>query len=391
MKVSVICQARFHAFNMAEYFQRQGILNELVTGYPKWIVTKYKVKKSKIKSIYINEIIIRLWYKVFKSNRLNFFADNLFDRIAAFTIKKDSDIFCIWSGCALHTINAIRRVNSKAIIILVRCSGHIEVQNELLSIVNRSQSSGIDPRMIEKEKKEYEAADYITLPSTFALNSFLEKHVPERKLFLNLYGVDLEEFPYYEHRNTQADKLVIGYVGALSKRKNIEAVIHVVDKLIHEGLKLELLIAGKVDHESFDEIMLTQYSFINYKGKLPQNELHLLYKQMDVFVLNSIEEGLAYVQMQAMSCGLPLISTTNAGGLDLVEEGKNGFIIPILDDNALAEKITWFYYNKSKIPKMGKVSRAMSERGLTWEDFGRRNISFFKQVLFKRHQALLNK
>ena len=49
----------------------------------------------------------------------------------------------------------------------------------------------------------------------------------------------------------------------------------------------------------------------------------------DALVLPSIVEGRALVQQEALSCGLPIIVTPNAGGEDLVEEGKTGHIIPI--------------------------------------------------------------
>lgn len=111
---------------------------------------------------------------------------------------------------------------------------------------------------------------------------------------------------------------------------------------------------------------------------------------MDVFVINSVQEGLAMVQMQAMSCGLPIVSTVNAGGLDLVQDGVNGFVIPIMDNDVLAQKLAWFYYNRAQIPVMGAQSRRSVETGLNWEDFGERNISFFKQVLLERRLASVN-
>jgi glycosyltransferase involved in cell wall biosynthesis len=380
MKISIVVQGRFHAFNMAYFFQQKNMLNEIITGYPAFYVRRFGIQRKYIKPVIINELINRVTYKLFKSQASFYWANEIFDWISSRLIKTDSDVYFIWSGSGLRTIRAIRKKNPKAKVILVRCSGHIEVQEKLLQKVSTKPGQVIDPRTIQKELKEYQEADYITLPSTFALNTFKEKDFDEHKLFLNRYGVDLKEFPFYKKNGVHNPVLTLGYVGALSKRKNITSIISVIEKLTKEGKNIKLILAGAIDYESFDPVLLKNYSFIDYRGKLPQSELHKLYSVMDVFVINSVEEGLAYVQMQAMSCGLPIISTTNAGGLDLVKDGINGFTIPILDENALEEKITWFYNNKDKIAEMGLVSRQVTESSFSWDDFGERNLAFLMGI-----------
>jgi len=57
---------------------------------------------------------------------------------------------------------------------------------------------------------------------------------------------------------------------------------------------------------------------VRFFGPTPRSELYEYYNQGSVFVLPSIEEGLALVQAQAMACGLPIIATTNTGAEDLI-------------------------------------------------------------------------
>ena len=47
------------------------------------------------------------------------------------------------------------------------------------------------------------------------------------------------------------------------------------------------------------------------------------------------------VQTEALSCGLPIVVTANAGAEDLVEQGKTGFVVPIRNPEALAERLNW--------------------------------------------------
>ena len=58
------------------------------------------------------------------------------------------------------------------------------------------------------------------------------------------------------------------------------------------------------------------------------------------------------VQAQAMACGLPVICTENTGGSEIIDDGVNGFIIPIKDVNILKDKILIFYNNEDKLKKM---------------------------------------
>src|SRR5690606_35991591 len=78
-----------------------------------------------------------------------------------------------------------------------RGSAHIAVQDRLLREEHEAWDmpfSGIDPRVIAKEEGEYAAADCITVPSSFSLRSFLAEGIPQTRLRLLPYGVDLMRF-----------------------------------------------------------------------------------------------------------------------------------------------------------------------------------------------------
>jgi glycosyltransferase involved in cell wall biosynthesis len=74
-------------------------------------------------------------------------------------------------------------------------------------------------------------------------------------------------------------------------------------------------------------------------GSVPQAELAAMMSRSHALVLPSIEEGLALVQAQALACGCPVICSTNTGGEDLLSDGVEGFIVPIRDPGAVAERM----------------------------------------------------
>ena len=134
-----------------------------------------------------------------------------------------------------------------------------------------------------------------------------------------------------------------------------------------------------------DEIkpFLKKYKHKNWilKGHQPQNELYKYYSQGSVFILPSLEEGFAMVQFQAMTCGLPLICTTNAGGEDLItKDGEEGFVVPIRNVEALKEKILYLYENQDIAKEMGQKAKKTVENGFTWDDYGDRYIANLNKI-----------
>ncbi|RZL45776.1 MAG: glycosyltransferase family 1 protein [Pedobacter sp.] len=378
MKVSISVGGRFHGFNMASYFQDAGILHELVTGYPKMTVKKFGIPTQKIKSIYVNEIIGRLTSKLGIGYPFNFIACELYDYITARTIKKDADVYFLWSGFALKTIRSIRKHNKKAKIVLVRGSAHISDQEQLLRKIDGTTKQQIDLRMVKKEINEYDESDYITVPSKFAFDSFISQGITKDKLFLNILGVDLSEFPF--KKKEPQEKLNIGYAGIISQQKNVKGIITAIENLNKIEDKFVLHIAGDFDTDYADLNLFKAYPFINYVGRLPQDKLYGFYNKIDVFVLNSVQDGFGMVILQAMSCGCAIIATTNTGGPDVIKDYQNGIIIPIMDDESLMEALSWFEKHKTLIPSMALMNREITEKGFTWEDFGQRNLNFITKI-----------
>jgi glycosyltransferase involved in cell wall biosynthesis len=110
-----------------------------------------------------------------------------------------------------------------------------------------------------------------------------------------------------------------------------------------------------------------------YEPPRPQAAVFDLMKSCHVLVLPSIVEGRALVQQEAMACGLPLIVTRNAGGEDLIEEGRTGFVVPTGSPEAIAERISWFCGHPNELPRMSEAARAKAAE-YTWFDYGEKII-----------------
>lgn len=381
MKVSIVVPGRLHAFNLAYELQKHKVLHCMVTSYPYFEVKKYGINKEHVKSVVSKEIIQRVYLKIFKTYPPFALINRWFGFLSAYKLPMDSDIYVLWSGVSLWSIKRIRKHNPKAKIIIERGSSHIEKQDELLKLIYGKRI--ISNHVLNIELKEYALADYISVPSIFAKNSFLEKGFKNEQILLNNYGVDLSDF-YVQKNNPLAIEnkkaLVVGYAGTMSAQKNVKGIIESVKELVDSGLNIKLHLVGSIDKSTFDEKLL-DYSFVNYYHKMPQKELVNFYNAIDVFIQNSVQEGLSMVILQAMACGKAIIATENSGAADFIEDGKEGFIIPIMNNLMLKEKIKYFYENTDKVFEMGNMAMNKVNSGYKWEDYGERAVLNFKFIL----------
>jgi glycosyltransferase involved in cell wall biosynthesis len=107
-----------------------------------------------------------------------------------------------------------------------------------------------------------------------------------------------------------------------------------------------------------------------YLGPKPRAELYHYYSQASVFVIASIEEGLAMVMAQAMACGLPVIATTNTGAEDLFTDGVEGFIVPIRNPEAIREKVLYLYKNPEVREQMSQAALRRVQTPGGWNEYG---------------------
>jgi len=384
MKVIISVGGRFHSFDLARELFRRDALKFIITSYPKFIIKKWGLPGNKIKSVIIKEIFERTYNKlpVKLKNIANpqFFLNELYDKLAM-NILEESDIFVGWSSFSLHSLRKAKKMGAK--IIIERGSSHILYQNEILKeelekiCLNEKCRILPHPKIIEKELMEYEESDYIAIPSLFCKRTFLEKGVHENKLIHVPYGVDLSQFKQIPKK----DKVFrVCFAGALSLRKG---VLYLLKAFCDIKLpNSELILIGKASEElrPLLEIYNGKYKYLGHKR---QSELFKYYSQSSVFVIMSIEEGLAMVIPQAMACGLPVICTTNTGGEDLVRDGIDGFIIPIRDVEKLKEKLIYLYENPEICRNMGLCAKERAKSMFSWDKYGDNIYRAYLKILKK--------
>lgn len=383
MKVIVSCSGKFHAFNLAEQLDKRGYLHKLITSFysknrdilPEFRRDKEEIDSAKVVTNIIPEIVGKGLKKIPFLGDLanwNYYSLEIFDNWASSQIDK-CDLFVGWSGYSLQSLRKAKSLG--AVTILERGSSHILFQKEILEEEYANygiKDKLIDNKIVQKELLEYQEADYISIPSEFVKETFVNKGIDPKKLIQIPYGVDLTNFRKIQKED---DIFRVIFAGSLSLRKGVHYLLKAFSEL---GLKnVELVLIGHQSKE-IKPFMEKYKEYYRYIGKVLHLELYRYLSQGSIFVLPSVEEGLAMVIPQAMACGLPVICTTNTGGADIIRDEKEGFIIPIRDVEALKAKILYLYENEGKRKQMSEMA-LQRVKGFTWDVYGRNMINQYKK------------
>lgn len=241
---------------------------------------------------------------------------------------------------------------------------------DLASALHSTQEP--DGKLARKEQ-EIKLADHIFVPSSFVQNSLLDVGIKSEKITVIPFGAPIDYF----HPQPKQDKPFRAlFVGRIGPRKGVHYLLQAWQNLkFHDA---DLLLIGI---NEFPEGWLDQYAEnTRHIPSLPHALLNQYYSSANILVLPSLVEGLALVQLEAMACGIPLITTPNAGGSDIVTDGVEGFVVPIRDVEALEEKLEWCYRHPLELSQMGRAARQKAEY-LTW--------NLYRQKLTIKVQELL--
>jgi len=368
MRTAVILWGRFHAFNLAAELHRQNSLSCLITSYPAWFARKFGVPMSKCRGHGILELYNRMLHplgsKILRSlpppRHVTY---SVFPPMAAKKIPTGTDIVISWPGTAHHAFKRAREIG--AMCVLDRGSSHPEFCEKVVNEEYRKYdiSGKAMYRTQHMDMSIYEEADAVLIPSTFVRRTFLDHGFPGEKLIQVPYGVSLEHFYPLEKPK---DTFRVIYVGQMSLQKGVHHLLRAVSELRLPDLDL-LLVGSKLPE-------IEPY-FEQHRGKfhhhpaVPQNVLVHHYNQANCFALCSIQDGFGMVLLQAMACGLPLISTTHTGGEDIIEEGVDGFIIPPGSVEQIKDKILTLYHDRDRCSRMGAAA-AEKAKNFTWTRYG---------------------
>ena len=231
------------------------------------------------------------------------------------------------------------------------------------------------------------AATRIVAVSRYTEALLVELGVPEDRIRIVHPGCDVNRFgpvgvsDELRARVTQgrAHQHLILTVGNLVERKGHDTVIRALPLLPKGANDVLYLIAGDGPYRAALEKLAADLgvaSQVLFLGRVPSDELPLLYSLADSFVMVSRQrldacdvEGFGIVFIEAAACGKPAIGGRSGGVQDAIVDGVTGLLVDPLDSAAVANAITSLLLNPGLRERLGTAARERALRHFTWSRF----------------------
>ena len=289
------------------------------------------------------------------------------------------DLFHSWSGDCLRSLQVAKRLGIPSIVEIP--TWHRDGGKQKIHQPDKAKPTGDVPRferwknrlLLQRKRfvKEYELADLLLVLSDKAAHTFRVRGFPAEKLFYLPRGVDVDRFK----PGTRPEKFRAVFAGALIKRKGIQHVLEAWHRLNLSNA--ELWLVGFVHDEAKPFLKEFWRDNIRVVGFVRDPENYL--NQGTIHVFPSQWEGSAKVTYEAAACGLPQITTREAG--DVVRNGIEGIIVKPGDVNAIATALEHLYRHPEIVDEMGAAARRRVVENFTWDHFRARLLDAYETAM----------
>lgn len=358
MKVNILSTGRFHVCDLARELIRQGYDVRFYSYLPLHRTAQFGVPAAHCVSL---AWAVGVWAWMERKAPWGRSAwtqvrQVLQDGLTSLLLRK-ADVTIAMSGEFVRSMQRARR--DGGVIICERGSKHILDQKQILDANPNQRQSPISEGNVIREQLSYALADRIMTGAQHCRQTFINRGYPSECVMVNHYGVSLEAFHFTPDSARPYDLLM---VGTWSYQKGCDLIMEVVRQT-----SLRLLHVGSLGDLPFPQGD-TRFTHID---PVDERELVGYYSQARAFILPSRQDGLAMVLLQAMACGLPIISSVNNGASDL----RDAFIE--MGDSEGSRYVT-IVESQGSDPTVDHLSRAVHQAlTLTPRDYARRVFASF--------------
>ncbi|WP_223157659.1 glycosyltransferase family 4 protein [Synechococcus sp. RS9907] len=214
---------------------------------------------------------------------------------------------------------------------------------------------------IARDQRKWALSDQVLLPSEYCRQSATSLGCAPVKISLVPYGIPEHWFDLQP--DPQPGRIL--FVGQVGLRKGNHVLAEACRLLSARGIRFECRVAGPPQVDT----RLPLFEGPTYMGQVPRSQIQEEFCRADLFVLPTLAEGMALVHLEAMACGVPVITTHHCGSV--VRDGLDGFIVPIRDAQVLADRMQQLLEDRSLRARMGAAARERA-RDFTWQRYGER-------------------
>jgi glycosyltransferase involved in cell wall biosynthesis len=283
-------------------------------------------------------------------------------------------------GASLESFRAVHRYGGLAVLNFV--NSHPAEHNRYLKELAGLQAPHhelIPDWVSRRVEAELSLADLVLVPSRFVEEQLRTHGVASGKIAVLPYGVDLRAFHPAQQREPRYGPLECLYVGQISHRKGIRILLDAARRCRELPVRFRLI--GPI--VSADVLGDLPDNMVYEGASLPGGVAEAM-RRADLFVLPTIEDACALVVLESMATGLPVVTTTNNGSGELIEDGRDGLIVPAGDAQALAEAIRNLVEQPELRHRLGEAARVKVQGAHSWESYGQSVLQVIENRMASR-------
>ncbi|MFH1784726.1 MAG: glycosyltransferase family 4 protein [bacterium] len=228
------------------------------------------------------------------------------------------------------------------------------------------------------------------VPSSEIKDELIANHFPESKIYHIANGVNtdlfspvnLEEKHMLRMQLRLPGKYLVVYAGRIEPGKGVGILLESWGSIVQRFPEAHLLILGE---GSLKDGLIRELSNKSYKQQvyfLDNVQAVSKYLQAsDIFVLPSLAEGLSNALLEAMSCGLAIITTKIGGIEDIIIDNENGILFAPDDIDSLSQKILFLFDNPERAANLGITARLTVERNYSLSEISQRYLQLYNRIL----------
>jgi glycosyltransferase involved in cell wall biosynthesis len=220
---------------------------------------------------------------------------------------------------------------------------------------------------LERKDRELQMADVVFVPSSFTRDTLALLPGALPTVHVNPYGAPSASQEQHLAARRGRKKLRVLFAGALGQRKGLSYLLDAIDGL---GDSVELTLLGRKTSEVCAPLEAATKNH-RWIPSVPHHEVLEEMDRHDVLVFPSLFEGMALVVLEALSRGIPVITTTHSGGSDVLRHGIDGFIVPIRSSDAIASHLEMLIRDRGLLAEMKREARITAIK-YSWEAYRQR-------------------
>lgn len=230
----------------------------------------------------------------------------------------------------------------------------------------------------------FHIADHIICYTDIERKNIEKLGVDRRKISVIHNGVDTALFAPRDSEKTGDGKQIL-WVGRYVPGKGVDYLIEAFSRVLEKIPDAHLVLIGDGPEKNAIEERIRKLqidSSVTMIDYLDNDKLPGVYKDSDIFVLPSLMEGVPRTILEAMSCGVPVVTTDLPHLVDVIDGA--GLVVPPKDPAELSKAILTILENSFLAETMSQRGRTKIEQEYSWEDTAGKTLKVYRRVIANR-------